>query len=576
MSQKDTSYSYRHQWKSFFRLVRRAKVPWYLFILTFLMDAISATLFVKLPVLLGDIMQGAIFDGGQITQYGLLSAVQVAFSFLTILVFNWVDIKINLSSSVGIWNKIIQLPMRALMKEKPSTLTSRVTDDSTGVGLAISGIFNCLSMLYTMVITYYEMFQMNTNMSLVLLIVPVWMVISMKIIGNMSYRAQKKIQDTLSVFTSYLSVRLPNMRQVKAFGMEEQECSLGADRIHTQYNADMTMVKVSALSFALQSLSTTICNVVVLAWGSYLVSTGGLDVGDLITYFLFVTQGNFTFSTETLLLYYQNIKAGLGACSKVMEMMELEEEAIIRDKSFTVPEADIRFEHVTFSYDDTPVLKDVSFTIPKGKTTAIAGANGSGKTTVLKLLERFYAPDSGSITYGGENIERYHLNDWRNSIGYVVQNSPLLQGTVAENITYGMEQPDRDSAVQAAKEADAYEFIIKMSDGFDSEVGELGCKLSGGQRQKIAIARAMINRPEMVLLDEATCGLDAHSEQEILQALDRTLAQKTVIKVAHGMEAIRDADQIIVLRQGEVVDVGTHDKLLERSEYYRKLCACRS
>lgn len=562
-----------HQIKDFIHVVHRSKVPWYLFFLSFVMDALAATLFVKLPVLLGDIMQGEIFSGGEITQYGLLSLAQVLFNFLSVTIFCWVDMKINISGGVGIWTKIIQMPMRALDHEKPSTLTSRVTDDSSGIGLALSGFFNCLSTLYSLVLVYVEMFKMSISLSLILLVVPVWMVISMAIIGGMSYRTQQKIQDTLSAFTSYLSVRLPNMRLIKAFGTQAQENVLGDEKIETQYHASMSMVGVNAISSALQNLSTTICNIVVLAYGSYQVASGSLDVGDLITFFLFVTQGTFSFSAETLLMYYQNLRMGLGASAKIMEMMEAPDEQVEREKSFTVPEADLSFDHVTFAYDSQPVLKDITFTIPSGKTTAIVGSNGSGKTTLLKLLERFYSPSSGEITYGGENIEHFHLNEWRDSVGYVVQNSPLLQGTVAENIAYGMEHPQQDAIEQAAKSAGAYDFIMKMDQGFDSSVGELGGRLSGGQRQKLAIARALVAHPDMVLLDEATCGLDACSERELREALDHTLAGKTVVMVAHSVDAVRNADQIVVLDQGQVVGTGTHDTLLESCDAYRRFCA---
>jgi ATP-binding cassette, subfamily B, bacterial AbcA/BmrA len=573
MKQENKERGLLQQIRDFIRLVRRAKVPWYLFFLSFISDALSATLFVKLPVLLGDIMQGEIFSGGEITQYGLMSLAQVAFAFFAVTVFNWVDLKIGVSAGVGIWNKIIQLPMRALDREKPSTLTSRVTDDSAGISLTISGFFNCLSTLYTIVLVYIEMFKMSVSLSLILLAVPLWLVISMAIIGGMSARSQQKIQDTLSAFTSYLSVRLPNMRIIKAFGMQDKERELGDEKIETQYHASMVLVGVNALAYALQSISTVICNVVVLVYGSYQVATGSMDVGDLITFFLFVTQGDFASYSEMLLMYYQNVRLGLGASAKIMEMMEMQDEQVEREKSFTVPEGELAFNHVTFAYEERPVLKDVSFSIPSGKTTAIVGTNGSGKTTLLKLLERFYSPDSGEITYGGENIERFHLNEWRDSVGYVVQNSPLLKGTVAENIAYGMEQPQQEEIEQAAKEAGAYDFVMKMDKAFQSEVGELGGQLSGGQRQKLAIARALVAHPDMVLLDEATCGLDACSERELQDTLGNTLAGKTVVMVAHSVDAVRNADQIVVLDQGQVVGTGNHESLLESCEAYRKFCA---
>ncbi|MGN1251176.1 MAG: ABC transporter ATP-binding protein [Candidatus Spyradocola sp.] len=576
MKRSENTASYRHQWKSFFRLVKQSKVPWYLLLLTFIMDMISANLFVSLPVLLGEIMDGQIFDGGTITRYGLLSLAQVLVGFATVVLFNWVYIKMNISSGYGVWTRIIQLPMRAIMKEKPSTLTSRITDDSVGVGVALGGMFNLLGQLYTLFRVYVEMIRMNVTVSLILLIVPAWLILSMWVVGGMTYRVQMKVQNSLSAFTSFLSVRLPNMRRIKAAATENMEQQLGDRKIQEQYKAEMKMVGVSALSDTLQQIGTAIANVVVLAYGGYLTATGQMDIGDLITFFLFVTQGDFLYSSASMLMYYQNIKFGLGICAKIADLMNTEPEQVHFDKSFSVPEADIRFEDVSFGYEENmPVLEHVTCTIPSGKKTVIAGANGSGKTTILKLLERFYAPDAGNILYGTENISRYHLDEWRNSIGYVVQNSPLIRGSVADNIAYGVETPDDAEIRQAAAEADAEGFISAMEQGFDSDVGELGSKLSGGQRQKLAIARALIHHPEMMLLDEATCGLDAQSEREIDEMLDRCLAGKTIVVVSHRLKDFLNADQIIVLEDGAVAGVGTHAQLLADCEAYRSLCGGR-
>lgn len=569
---KEKSNSFFHRWKIFIEAVVRAKVPWYLYFLSFIMDAVSATLFVKIPVMLGDIMQGEIFSGGEIAQYGWMSLAQVVFRFLSVTVFNWVFIRVNELSGAGLWTKIIHLPMKKLNQEKPSTLTSRVTDDSTGISMALSGIFNCASVIYTLIVTYIEMFKINTQIAEVLLLVPVWLLLSMAVIRELSYRSMRKIQDTLSAFTSYLAVRLPNMKVIKAFGMEQKERETGEEKIKNQYEASMKLVWVQALASACQSLATALCNVIVLAYGSVQIANGKLDVGDLITFFLFVTQGNFTNSTENLLMYYQNIQVGFGTSAKVAEIMDMSEEKMEREKSFTVPEEDIVFDHVSFSYGETPVLKDVSFTVPKGKVTAIVGNNGSGKTTILKLLERFYEPDAGNIYYGKDDIGQYHMNEWRNSIGYVVQNSPLLKGTIAENIAYGMKEKDDEAVVKAAREADAYDFIRKMENGFESETGELGAKISGGQRQKIAIARALAVHPDMYLLDEATCGLDAESEKEIWNSIVEIVKGKTVVMVTHNIEMIKKADHIVVLDDGKVAGDGTDEFLSTNNEVYRQYC----
>lgn len=569
---KKTIPGLREQWSNFFKLIKRARVPWYLYILTFIMDALRSTLFIKLPVLLGEIMQGEIFDMGKVAQYGLLSTCSTIFGFCSVFLFGWITMKLSIATGTGVWGRVLRLPMHRLDQEGPSHLTSRVTRDTEAIDLAISGIFNLLSTLYAFVLLFVEMFKMHTGLSAVLLAVPFLVAIGMAVIGGMSYQAQRQVTDAMAKLTAFLSVRLPNFRLIKAFATHIQEQIKGAERIEEQYQAEMRVVWVNIAASLLQEIASAMTNIVVIVYGSYLVGTGRLELGSFVTFFLFVTQGNFLFNAQMLMMYYQNIKFGMGGCGKIAELMDAEEEKLEREKSFTVPEADIVFDHVSFSYGEKPVLRDLNMTIPKGKVTAIVGPNGSGKTTVLKLLERLYTPDSGRITYGGEDIERYHLTDWRGSIGYVVQNSPLLIGTVTDNICYGMTAPDRGSAQAAAREVGADAFIREMEQGYDSPVGELGGKLSGGQRQKLAIARALAKKPDMYLLDEATCGLDACSEQELTEFMSNFLRDKTAVIVAHNLDTIRMADQIIVLQDGQVNGAGSHAELLETSELYRNFC----
>lgn len=564
-------YNDKHQFKKFFGLIKLSKVPWYLYIITFVMDLAASTLFVQLPILLGDIMQGKIFDKWLITKYGVLSLAQILLAILSMIVFSWVSMKVSKATTASVWKKSIRMKMVDLDKESPSTLISRTTNDSSYIDLAITGIFNILNVAYSTMLIYYNMFIMNRSLSYCLLLVFVWILLSMKIVGKKSYKAQSKIQDNYSIFTSYLAERIPNMRIVKAFSNEKHENKVGTEKIQEQYRADIYLVKVNAVSSFFQAIGTTISNSIVLIFGSYLVAKNQMHLGDFVTFFLFVNQGQFTFNAENLILYYQNIKMGMGGSSKIAEIINGQEEELPRDKSFTVPEADIEFKDVSFEYGGCKVLSNLSFSIPKGKVTAIIGPSGSGKTTILKLLERFYTPSSGKISYGSTNIEEFHLNEWRESMGYVVQNSPLMSGTIRDNIVYGLNgEVKEDRVIKAAKLANAYDFTKKFEEGFDTDVGELGSKLSGGQRQRIAIARALIKNPDVLLLDEATCGLDACNEYDITQAINNFMKDRTSVVVAHNMETIKNADNIIVLEKGKIVGIGNHDSLYSKNALYRK------
>jgi len=264
------------------------------------------------------------------------------------------------------------------------------------------------------------------------------------------------------------------------------------------------------------------------------------------------------------------IKGTQGATAKVAKLLEVEEEEVKRKLSIGASNEDIAFDNVKFGYGNQKVLHDISFTIPEGKTTAILGGNGTGKSTIFNLLVRYYEPASGTIKFGSQDVREIHLDEWRRKIVYVSQNSPILSGTIRDNILYGIRREVKnEELIRAASLANAYEFIEKLTDGFDTDVGEAGSRLSGGQKQRIAIARALILNPEYLLLDEATSNLDSKSETLINKELDRLMEGKTVIKIAHNLQSVQYADHIVILENGLVAAEGTHNELYEESEYYK-------
>ncbi len=236
-----------------------------------------------------------------------------------------------------------------------------------------------------------------------------------------------------------------------------------------------------------------------------------------------------------------------------------------------MPHEDIKFHEVSFRYKQKNIFTNLNFTIPKLKVTAIVGPSGSGKTTILNMLERFYIPETGLVKYGDIPMEDINLDEWRNVIGYVPQNSPLLSGTIWDNIVYGVNHNvEEEEVIHAAKLANAYDFIQALPKGFHTDIGEHGSKLSGGERQRIAIARTVLKNPDYLLLDEATCSLDAKNEQEVQIALNCLMKGRTTIIVAHNLKTVVNADNIIVLDQGEIKAIGQHDMLYKECKLYRR------
>ncbi|MBR5702931.1 MAG: ATP-binding cassette domain-containing protein, partial [Bacteroidales bacterium] len=233
----------------------------------------------------------------------------------------------------------------------------------------------------------------------------------------------------------------------------------------------------------------------------------------------------------------------------------------------------IRFDHVNFSYDKEgrQILYDIDLTIPKGKTIAIVGASGGGKSTMVDLIPRFYDVDSGSITIDGTDIREFKLDSLRSLMGNVNQEPILFNDTIFNNIAFGVEGATEEDVIAAAKIANAHEFIMEKEEGYQTNVGDRGCKLSGGQRQRISIARAVLKNPPILILDEATAALDTESERAVQEALERLMNNRTTVAIAHRLSTIKDADEIIVVDEGRIVERGRHDDLIALGGYYRKL-----
>jgi ATP-binding cassette subfamily B protein len=239
--------------------------------------------------------------------------------------------------------------------------------------------------------------------------------------------------------------------------------------------------------------------------------------------------------------------------------------------ALAVTDGRVEYDDVTFGYDDETIIEDIDFTVEGGDTLALVGPTGAGKSTVLKLLMRMYDVDGGAIRIDGQDLRNVELRSIRRSLGYVSQDTYLFYGTVAENIAYGTFDADREEIVAAAKAAEAHAFIENLPDGYDTEVGERGVKLSGGQRQRISIARAILKDPDILILDEATSDVDTETEMLIQRSLDDLTADRTTFAIAHRLSTIKDADQILVLEDGKIVERGTHQELLESEGLYAHL-----
>ncbi|KAA0955596.1 ABC transporter ATP-binding protein [Sporosarcina sp. ANT_H38] len=563
----------QHGWKEFFTLIFKSKLPWHLYIIGTLVAAASTTVALIMPKYIQGIFEGDIFNNEVVRNYillGVLANILVALSALFFSITPPIAMR-NVQKTV--WSKIMNMKMKDYSKQPSQQLISRITDDPVYIDSVVAGMKTVLTSTYSLVGSYGIMYTMNAKLTFALLPVIPYILIVSAIVGHYTQKTQMGVQTQYSGVTAFFAERLPRIRLVKSFNKEDEEIRLGKEILIGQYKAEKKRITVDLFAEPLMQSVRAIIVGTVLLYGSYLVTKGELKVSQVISFYLYAQ-----FIHMNVLqygLFWQTTKQAKGASEKISSILNSESERMKREELMPATDKqDLKFENVSFSYGERNILSHLNMTIPAGKVTAIVGPSGCGKSTIFKLIERLYDPNVGRLVIGNSSAEKIHLDDWRRSIATVSQSSPLISGSIRDNIAYGLEREVSDEEVRRAAElADALEFIEEFPEGFDTEVGEFGSRLSGGQRQRIAIARAFILDAPILLLDEATSSLDAQSESEIEKSLALLMKGRTTIIIAHDMNFVKNADKIIVIDAGTVSGSGTHDELIRSNKLYKILAA---
>lgn len=564
----------KQSWKSFFKLIFRSKLPWHLYIIAFIASIAGTKIALDLPMIMAEIYSGNIFDKTILIKLVYMSILSVIGYSSASFFYTLASSKTPRNIRKNLWSRLVRVPMSYYNEQPGLTLVSRVTSDPGFINGIVQDSFTIINTSYSLIGSILIMYGMNVKLTWALLpIIPYIIIVSFGV-GHFAQKAQSRVQGRYSGLTAYFAERLPKIRLIKMFGKEEAEMGHAKEVIAEQYKAERYKSIVELFSEPLMQSVQAITMGIVLIYGGVLVTRGELDTGELVAFYMYVQ--NIHNSVLRYGQYLQSIKVAKGASEKITEIIDGEDEVMKREVSFVdvikKSKGDIRLENISFAYDEKTVLNNIDFTIPERKVTAIVGPSGGGKTTIFNILERFYEPNVGRIVLGDTPAEEIHLDEWRNSFAYVSQNSPLLSGTIRDNITYGAKHEVGDEEIrQAAELADALEFINKFPKGFDTEVGELAAKLSGGQRQRIALARAFITNPEYLLLDEATSSLDRRSEVEVHRGVELLMEGRTTVVIAHNLSTVQDADQIVVVADGKITGVGKHDELVKNNKLYKQL-----
>lgn len=545
-------------------------MPWLLLVIGFAIGLIETHFFTETANLTANIIDGTsqTIKTTLLVRYLLFVLGAGALGVARTWINGVAHQKINLGVRIKLWDKMMLLPMRFYDFEGGETLVSRVTNDADSAHSYFSIVINFVTAVYASIVAAISMFQMNKTMSLYILILAPLLAIGSFFLGRARRAVGYKIKATYARTTGYLAERVRNFKLIKATNMKGNEVAVSDKKLNDQFKADVLDILILSAETTTMLFFSTACLVISFYVGATQVAAGNMTTGAVVAFY--------TLSSMVLLrfvqvgLYYAQFTEINGILTKVAKLCSAGTEPSGGDE-LDVFDSDIVLDKVDFSYNGRQqVLSGIRAVFPKGKTTAIIGENGSGKTTIFKLIERMYEPDSGQILFGDSDIRRFGIQSWRKSIAYVTQERALMSGTVRENICYGVERDVSDEELeQVAKMANVYDFVADLPDGFDSEVGPNGSNFSGGQCQCIAIARAIMRNPDYLLLDEATSNLDAKCEQSVSQALDNLMEGRTTLMIAHSLSAIRNADNVVVLRHGEVVASGTPDELIKTSEDYR-------
>ena len=534
----------------------------------------------KLPPWLDHLVR-PMLDGGAKLQVAGLAAL----AFIVIAVIGAIASYIDnyVTESVGQWvaNDLRMRTYHHLQRlslgyydshQTGNLLSTMTTDIQTIQGFASSSTLNILIDLLTIVAMLGLMFWLNWDFTLIALAVTPFLLFFVSRFKKAVKKATHQVRKEQAEIVATVQQGLESMRVVKAFGRQKTEEQLLEEVSHATVDAALAARRVKSLLSPIVTITVALCTAVVLWRGAALILRDVMTIGALTVYLSYLSK--FFKPVKDLATTTNAIAQAAVGVDRVRAILDTD--SIIPEKPDAIEarniKGDILFDHVAFGYTvDAQVLGDVSFHIKPGQFVGIVGPTGSGKSTVVSLIPRFYDATAGSVTIDGHDVRDYQLASLRDQVGYVLQDTVLFRGTILENIAFGRPGATREEIVDAARLANADEFISRMSKGYDTMVGERGLTLSGGQRQRIGIARVMVRNSPILLLDEPTAALDSESEKLVIGALENLMKGRTVITIAHRLSTIRDANQIIVIAGGVVAESGTHDELMALGKIYADL-----
>ena len=472
-----------------------------------------------------------------------------------------------------LYNHLQKLSLSFFERQTTGDLMSRITNDVNVIQNSLTNGFSNMVLQPVMILGIVGfLLYIDWKLALVsFLIIPI-ITYAINKFGFKMRSISTKIQNEMSNVTNILQETLSAVRIVKAFNNEDKEIKKFSKANERTLQENLKGVQVEATITPVVEFIISLGAAGFLWYGGHKVLNGSMTTGELVTFISYI--GLLVSPINILSKSYNLMQKAVGAAERIFSLLEVDEKVIEKQDAKEMPEieGEVVFDDVSFSYNKTEeVLTNINLEIEPGKMVAFVRHSGAGQTTLVNRIPRFYDVDSGEIRIDGINIEDVTIDSLRKQIGIVPQETILFKGTIADNIAYGASHKSRDEIIDAAKKANAHQFISEFGNGYDTQVGERGISLSGGQKQRISIARALLTDHKILILDEATSSLDLKSESLIQEALERLIKNRTTFVIAHRLSTIINADKIIVIEEGEIVEKGKHEELINNEGYYYKL-----